>query len=88
MTMQTDSKIPPEQTLNKSVFDAVDTFLCSSGLGVSEVAQSKIVEPLLLAAWAVLKLNHGMTPERFGTFIGAAGEILAEQELAPKELDS
>jgi hypothetical protein len=86
--MQPSDKIPPEQTLNNSIYSAVDDFLCSSGLGMSEITQSKIVEPLLLAAWAIMKRNHGMTPERFGTFIGAAAEILAEQELQPKVFDS
>jgi hypothetical protein len=86
--MHTLDKIPAEQLLNDALYNAVDEFICSSGLGMSEITQAKIVEPLLLAAWAVLKRNHGMTPSRFGTFIGASAEILAEQELSPQVLDS
>ena len=78
----------PETSLVIAIRDAVDAYLCSCGLGLCEESQAAIIEPLILAAWAVVKHIPELTPERFGVLLGASAELLAERDLEPMVLHS
>ncbi len=78
----------PSDVFVESIGDAAAEFIHASGLGLTEEGQAAVVQPLILLAWAIMKTHPGMTPESFGRLLGAAGEVLAERDLASKVLRS
>jgi len=69
-----------------AIRDAIATYLAESELGLSELGQARVLGPLLVAAWNLVKDEPGMDAEHFGMFIGSCGAVIVAslEEEEPK----